>query len=354
MMDYNHNDLSSLITHTSDFDRIFTTLLSARHNPDPALESDHRLRSCLLDRLDDLTHRALVAKDADARLQYHRTIGAFLELKTTRHTNPLELSIYVNLIGNRLVQRWMDREISHISAEKLPKPGEDLVDWIHKTIETHSAPDHPLYTYIEQHADMAGFQYFLAQEQTVDAVFADLIALTQIGAAPSYKFEMGRNYWDEMGNGDPLMAHAKIFDNMFQRMDIHRSHDKLTEGALAGGNLLLALALHRCYHYRAIGALACTELAVVKRFIKVGTAARRLRLPEEVLHYYQLHVEADAEHADGWLTHVVRPLVQSMDSQEIASEIAHGVLLRLNVSQSYCDGVLDQLQSQAARRDVRN
>ena len=163
MMDYNNNDLSSLITNTAELDQIFTTLVSTRRNPDPVLDSDQRLRNCLLDRLDDLTQRALVANDADARLRYHRTLWAFLELKATRHTNPLELSVFVNLIGNRLIQRWVDRELSHISEDQLPRPGEDLIGWIHKTIETHSAPDHPLYSYIEQHADLPAFRDFILQ-----------------------------------------------------------------------------------------------------------------------------------------------------------------------------------------------
>jgi len=338
--------LARLLAEPPSFDRLFTAILRSRRSPDRVLSDDAALGRQLELRLEDLIDRALIARDPVAYLDYQRALRAFIDLKTSSHNNPLELSAHVNFVGNRLVERWIEQELRDVHEDALPKAGEDLLSWIGKTVETHPAADHPVYAYIEQYADVAQFRYFVTQEQTVDATFADLIALCQLGAAASYKFEMAENYWDEMGHGSIEQAHATIFSNMLRTLGVAQSTgDQLTAGALAGGNLLMALSLYRCYYQRAIGALACTEIAVFRRFTRISAAARRLELPENVVHYYQMHVDTDAEHADGWLKRVVRPLVESEESQEIAREIARGVLLRLAVSQRYCDELLERLQA---------
>lgn len=46
----------------------------------------------------------------------------------------------------------------------------------------------------------------------VDGKFDDLIALAQLGIQdPKMKLALARNYWDEMGNGNPEDIHTTLF-----------------------------------------------------------------------------------------------------------------------------------------------
>ncbi|WP_437302388.1 iron-containing redox enzyme family protein [Sorangium sp. So ce388] len=121
----------------------------------------------------------------------------------------------------------------------------------------------------------------------------------------------------------------------------------LCAGALGCGNLLYLLSKHRCYADLAVGALAVTELAVPKRFERIMRATRRLGLPPEVAAYCAAHVEADGDHAAGWLSGVVAPRVHA--DPRVVPVIATGVMLRLETSNAYCDQIFGALRGLQTR-----
>jgi hypothetical protein len=47
-----------------------------------------------------------------------------------------------------------------------------------------------------------------------DGGFDDLVALCQVGLAGSAKLELGKNYWDEMGQGDLAGVHTQLHDDL--------------------------------------------------------------------------------------------------------------------------------------------
>ena len=50
---------------------------------------------------------------------------------------------------------------------------------------------------------MDQMRWFLTQEVAGEAGFDDLAALTQVKMPQQAKLEIARNYWDEMGRGNP-------------------------------------------------------------------------------------------------------------------------------------------------------
>jgi hypothetical protein len=247
----------------------------------------------------------------------------------------------------RLSAAWLKDERSQIRTDDVPTDPEGFSRWFADTMDRHPAPDHPVYEFLEHKATLRGFRYFIAQECTVDAEFADLIAMTQLGAEPSWKLEMAHNYWDEMGAGDPSKNHAAHFSRAAELMELPSGGQmSLLSGALACGSMLTLLAMNRCLNIQSIGALAATELAVPRRFTQVARGGRRLGVPAAVVDYYAMHVEGAEKHAEGWMTNVVAPLIRK--SPRHASALAEGVLLRLNTSLAYCDGLLHGLQVREA------
>ncbi len=51
---------------------------------------------------------------------------------------------------------------------------------------------------------------FLALEGGPDGGFDDLVAVCQVGLSGTAKLELGKNYWDEMGQGDLAGVHTEL------------------------------------------------------------------------------------------------------------------------------------------------
>jgi hypothetical protein len=51
---------------------------------------------------------------------------------------------------------------------------------------------------------------YLTQEAAGEAGFDDLVALTQVRLPDRPKMELARNYWDEMGRGNPKGMHGPM------------------------------------------------------------------------------------------------------------------------------------------------
>jgi hypothetical protein len=331
-------------------DGLYHTVIRLKQLPfdlDPVLEQAPDLRAALFDRADAATALALRDGWPEAKLDFHRALHECLKLRMSKHKNRHEFSYNFTAITTRMIKAWLAHETQKLDGSDLSGLGPNgFKPWFVQTLAQHPAPDHSLYTYLEERADLRAFKYFVIQEKTVDAEFADLIAQTQVGAGPGSKIEMARNYWDEMGCGNPQREHGALFSGVLSSLDIADvDESKLTWASLAGGNLFAALSSHRFYYHMSVGCIAATEIAVPKRFERIIRGGRRLSVPPAVIEYYQEHVLVDPDHADGWLEEVVVPIVAH--EPDAAVDVATGVLLRLNTSKAYCDCLLETLRNGA-------
>jgi len=316
---------------------------------DPVFEENPTFSADLFTQIDTVMTSALQEGQPDALLDFHRTLDRCLQLRMSCLRNRQELSYHLYGFTMRMAKAWLNRELTRVDLGQVHgnKSPEVFKEWFLQTLAEHPATDHPLYTYLENKADRAGFAFFVIQEQTVDAGFADLIAMTQVGALSGAKLEMAENLWDEVGAGNPKKAHAALFHQARSFLDIVDVEEAdLSWAALACGNLFNILAMHRFYHFSSIGCLAATEMAVAKRFERLVRGAERLSLSKHVIEYYLEHVLSDTKHATGWLENVCLPAISS--HVEAASDMAKGILLRLNTSKAYCDCILDRLHTRAS------
>ncbi len=145
-----------------------------------------------------------------------------------------------------------------------------------------------------------------------DGGFDDLVAACQIGLSGSAKLELGKNYWDEMGQGDPDGVHTVLHQRMAAALGlphVPRAEQPLTalERAALGG----LLATNRWLQPELIGALGLLELQAGPRCRLVLQAFDRLGAPAAAYPFYVEHAEVDPVHGKDWLDKAVLPLVDA-------------------------------------------
>jgi hypothetical protein len=247
-----------------------------------------------------------------------------------------------NLIEHSFV-RALDARIGPLEPHLPTRGAEVNADWLYEKLLRHPAYAHPLYTTVlPKHCSRRDLEYFLIQESTIDDSTDDFLALVQVAARGAAKIEIARNYWDEMGNGDPVRLHSRLFHDMLDMLGATVTTDRLATEALVCGNLQAMLALKRRYFGLAVGYFAATEFMAVSRFKGVREAWRRVGLGDGSA-YHVLHITVDVDHAAGWAREVLVPTMA--ESPHACADVVRGALFRLETSNAYLDVVLKNIQA---------
>ena len=168
------------------------------------------------------------------------------------------------------------------------------------------------YRWLAKQASYDELVAFLALEGGPDGGFDDLVAACQIGLSGSAKLELGKNYWDEMGQGDPDGVHTVLHQQMAAALGLPhlpRSDQPLAavERAALGG----LLATNRWLQPEMVGALGLLELQAGPRCRLVLQAFDRLGVAPAAYPFYVEHAEVDPVHGKDWLDKAVVPLVDA-------------------------------------------
>jgi hypothetical protein len=174
---------------------------------------------------------------------------------------------------------------------------------------------------------MEQMRWFLTQEVAGEAGFDDLAALTQIKLPQQAKLEIARNYWDEMGRGNPKGMHGPMLEVIADRLHLQPMLDTTVPESLALANTMAGLACNRRYAYHSVGALGVIEQTAPSRAILVAQGLKRLGVPAEDRHYFDLHAVLDVKHSEAWNAEAIHPLVAG--NPAVAFAIAEGALMRL-------------------------
>ena len=166
------------------------------------------------------------------------------------------------------------------------------------------------YRWLAKDADWDELVEFLALEGGPDAGFDDLVAMGQVGLTGSAKLELGTNYWDEMGNGDPAAVHTVLHDRLVAAIEMpgiptdEQPAEALERTALGG-----LLSTNRWLQPELLGALGLIELQAGPRCRLVLQAFDRLAAPAAAYPFYEVHAEVDPRHGKDWLDKAVGPIV---------------------------------------------
>ena len=150
---------------------------------------------------------------------------------------------------------------------------------------------------------------FLALEGGPDGGFDDLVAVCQVGLSGSAKLELGKNYWDEMGGGDPAGVHTTLHDDLVRAVAMPTvPRTALPVEALERAALGGLLATNRWLQPEMIGALGLLELQAGPRCRLVLQGFDRLGAPEGAYPFYVEHAEVDPVHGKDWMDKAIEPL----------------------------------------------
>jgi hypothetical protein len=225
----------------------------------------------------------------------------------------------------------------------------DFVSWVTKLVRAHhSNVRHPLFSFLRDQANYAQLREFVLQETPFDIFFGDILLVMMPGIYGPMKGEFSKNLWDELGHGDATRMHRQLRVDMMDTLQIPRDIYASDIGCFCLEELRLAnMYFHGVSNRQnlgqAIGMMLATELMVPGRMEYQIEGFRRVGVDERALRYLIEHVSVDVEHSDGWIEHVVLPLID--EHPETIPEIVLGVARRLDYAGQVCDRMVQYLQA---------
>jgi hypothetical protein len=252
----------------------------------------------------------------------------------TRLAPQLPASDWQGEIGREAAMRRVEvaflealrREAAPAAAE-VPSDPDSFLAWYEGLKATGPGQGDPLFPWIAERASLADMRWFLEQEAAGEAGFDDLVAMTQVKLPKRAKLELARNYWDEMGRGNPKGMHGPMLDALVEALGLDPTIEATLPDGLALANAMTAMATNRRYAWHAVGALGAIELTAPGRSACTAAALRRLGFPPKVRRYFDLHASLDVRHSAAWNAEALRPLVEEDPAR--ARAIAQGALIRL-------------------------
>jgi hypothetical protein len=213
-------------------------------------------------------------------------------------------------------------------AAAAPSDPEGFIAWFEALREGGPGQNDPLFPWLAEQADREQMRWFLGQEAAGEAGFEDLLSYTQIRMPARAKLEFARNYWDEMGRGNPRGMHGPMLAVLIDRLELEPAIDATVWESLALANAMTAMATTRRYAWHSVGALGVIELTAPARSAATAAGLRRLGFSAGERRYFDLHAVLDVRHSEAWNREALRPLVE--EDPRRAAAIAEGALIRLH------------------------
>jgi hypothetical protein len=232
----------------------------------------------------------------------------------------------VRFLEDEAIER--DRAAVSTRAATAPSDPTAFVRWF-ENLEVIGPGQHDaLFPWLADHATLDQMRWFLRQEVAVEAHFDDLVALAQIRMPERAKLELARNYWDELGRGQPGAMHSAMLARLSYSLHLDDSTaTPIVWEAAALANVTIGLATNRRYAYHALGALGAIELTAPGRAALINAGLKRLGVSSDARQYYALHSTLDQRHSQAWNREVFAPIIAA--DPRTARAIAEGALLRL-------------------------
>jgi hypothetical protein len=233
----------------------------------------------------------------------------------------------------RLEAGFIEALRAEVAAEAatVPKDVDGFIAWFEGLEQAGPGQHDPLFPWLAEEARTEDMKWFLTQEAAGEAGFDDLLAMTQVKMPALPKLEFARNYWDEMGRGNPKGMHGPMLGFLIDSLHLDPEIDTTVWESLALANAMTAMATTRRYAWHSVGALGVIELTAPARAACVAKGLRRLGYAPRERRYFDLHAVLDVKHSEDWNREALRPLVE--DDPRRATAIAEGALMRLKCGQ---------------------
>ena len=153
--------------------------------------------------------------------------------------------------------------------------------------------------------------------------------------------------FDEYGGGRGDRVHQQLWADLMTAAGLDPTYlaylDRVPAETLATVNLMSLLGLHRSRRGATLGHFAAIEITSSPGSARFVAGLRRLEAPEECVHFYAEHVEADAVHEQVMRHDVIGDLLRR--EPELAADVVFGMR-----SLAYLDDLADDRLVAAWRR----
>lgn len=232
----------------------------------------------------------------------------------------------------RLELGFLEDLRGEVSAEaaRAPTDPDGFIAWFEALEATGPGQHDRLFDWLETKATLADLKLFLTQEAAGEAGFDDLVAMTQVRLPERPKMELARNYWDEMGRGNPKGMHGPMLHYVVETLGLEPEIETTCWESLALANAMTGMSANRSYAWHSVGALGAIELTAPARSAAVSRTMRRLGLNARMRRYFDLHAVLDVKHSAEWNKEAIRPALEDkVEGPARARAMAEGALMRL-------------------------
>jgi hypothetical protein len=270
--------------------------------------------------------RVDVERDLQFRLSRLNHLRLTPALPSPQWRDQLSEIARLGIVEGEFLER--SRQAVAARAAEAPTDPEGFVTWFEALKDNGPGQGDPLFPWLAEQCSMEQMKWFLTQEVAGEAGFEDLTALTQLKLPTRAKLELARNYWDEMGRGNPKAMHGPLLSALAQHLKLNPLPETTVTESLALANTMAGLAANRRYAYHSVGALGVIEMTAPGRSAATSAGLKRLGIRAKNRHYFALHAILDIKHSAAWNSEAIKPLVAG--NPAAATAMAEGALMRLS------------------------
>jgi len=274
----------------SNVEKVLATALIAAYEPESGSDEAHRFLQRVLYRINRLK---------------------FFWYDDLRHyTN--ERSLYLQRVRDQIETPWQQWELAQLDVTSL-----EQIDVKQALIERAAADLNPPLSedsrYLREQMTEAGYRHLLAIASFDGLVEASRLSRILGGAANEVQCTLVRVLIEEYGNGRFSRKHSTFFAQMLAEFGMHTEpeayFDLVPWEVLACINHNFLLTECKRHFLRYNGGLAYFEVAGPAAYRDYLAAAKRLKLSDAAMGYWELHIKEDERHGRWMMDDVALPLV---------------------------------------------
>ena len=243
---------------------------------------------------------------------------------------------------------------SHLVAGREPavdmagrEPAVDMADWLWNMIAISSGPS--LSSFVAEHASMTQLREFLVHRSAYQLKEADPHTWAIPRLAGEAKAALVHIQSDEYGNGVESEMHSSLFADTLDSVGLDTRYgnylDWLPAPTLTTVNLVSFFGLHRRWRGALVGHLAVFEMTSVTPMGRYAAALARLGVAASGRRFYEVHVEADAEHQFVAADRLAAGLARA--EPDLVDDIAFGACAVMAVEAHFTRHLLDRWEAGA-------
>ena len=222
-----------------------------------------------------------------------------------------ERSTYIDAVRDRIEAVWQTWELTQLNVEKIQQLN------VKQALQARADADldPPLSEskqYLREDMSLEGYRQLLAIASLDGLVEASRLSRILGGASNEIQATLIRVLLEEYGNGRLSRKHSTFFAQMMSELDLKTEpeayFDLVPWQVLASINHNFLLTERKRYFLRYNGGLTYFEIAGPAIYTDYMEAAKRLKLSDSAMGYWELHIREDERHGQWMLTDVALPL----------------------------------------------